>query len=114
MDMNLPVSRTKAEAPRASVRTQSRRLSEARRKDMRGNGRSVGNRGHISGCTGAVGVLGIGVLVIRGWLGWLVWLGWLYVCGAATQALKRILAAGGLVGRTLAGRDFIGGGVMKY
>lgn len=108
MDMNLPVSRTKAEAPRASVRTQSRRLSEARRKDMRGNGRSVGNRGHISGCTGAVGVLGIGVLVIRGWLGWL------YVCGAATQALKRILAAGGLVGRTLAGRDFIGGGVMKY
>lgn len=46
---NLPVWRAKAGAPRASVRTESRRLSEARRRVMRGRGRSVGNLGHMRG-----------------------------------------------------------------
>ena len=45
-----PVSRTNRGAPRASgVRTESRRLSEARRRETRGSGRAVGNRGHIGG-----------------------------------------------------------------
>jgi len=45
---DIPVSSTKAGTLRASVRTESSRLSEVKRRDMRGSGREVGNLGHIA------------------------------------------------------------------
>lgn len=58
-----------------------------------------------------IGYWGIGYKGLAGLVGWVG----LALCLRRSYAgAQRILAAGGLVGRTLAGRDFIGGGVMKY